>query len=298
MASQPELTVMREIADGATVDPRARVGEFCTIGPGAVIGAGTVLARRVTVAGKTTIGADNLIGDGSVLGAVPQDLKFRGGETYLIIGDGNRLGPNVTAHVGTELGGRLTRIGNDNVLDAGVHVAHDCYLDDATHLGAGVLLAGHVRVESGAVIEELTGANDFTTFGQFSRVGSRTPVRRDVPPFAFFSSRGYYTAPQAVLGVNEEGLERAGLGEREKDQVRRAIRHLFQDEQALQLKLQEMLDGGALCEPVRKLCESCRASLAGQFGRRRETLRGRMPPEARQFLPAEVLARIEGGSAE
>jgi len=293
-----ELTVLREIAEGAKVHPTARVGEFCTIGPGAVIGPGTVLARRVTVTGRTAIGAANVIGDGSVLGAVPQDLKYGGGETWLIIGDGNRLGPNVTAHVGTEAGGHLTRLGNGNVLAAGVHVAHDCYVDDAARLGAGVLLAGHVRVETGAVIEELTGANDFTTFGQYSRVGSRTPVRRDVPPFTFVSSRGYYTAPPAVVGVNEEGLERAGLGEREKDLVRRAIRHLFQDEQALQLKLQEMLAGEALCEPVRALCEFCQATLAGQFGRRRETLRGTIPPEARQFLPAEVLGRIEGGSDE
>ena len=298
MVSDAEVIVVREIADGARVHSTATIGPFCTIGPEVFIGPGTVLARRVTVDGRTTIGADNIIGDGSAIGMAPQDLKFYGRETYLIIGDRNRFGPNVTAHIGTELGGYLTRIGDDNVLDASVHIAHDCYVDDRTHLEAGVLLAGHVRVETGAVIGELTGADAFTTIGRFSRVAPRTPLRRDVPAFSFFSSRGYYTAPGKVLGVNEEGLQRAGLTEAEKEDVRQAAQRLFGDDRALLTKLDQLTARKDLSRPVGELCASCRKSFHGRFGRRREVFRGKLPPEARQFLPADVLASIAEGAAQ
>ena len=296
----PDLTVLREIADSARVHPDARIGAFCTIGPEAVIGAGSVLGSRVTVVGRTTLGEGNHIGDGSVLGSVPQDLKYGGRPTYLIVGDRNRLGPKVTAHVGTESGGHLTRIGDDNLLEAGVHVAHDCYVDDRTHLGAGVLLAGHIRVEDGAVVEEKVGVHHFTTVGRFSRVKARTPIRRDVPPFTIFGSTGYYDTPAAVEGVHEHGLGEAGLSEPERAELRRAVAHLFEDEQALSVKVGAILARGDLVEAVRELCEFCQRSLEGHFGRFRERFRGQMPPEARRYLPPQVLAelgRSEGGNA-
>ena len=293
MPEPPELTVTREIAPEAKVSPQATVGPFTVIGPEVTIGPGTIVGRRVTILGRTSIGRDNFIDDGCVLGAVPQDLKYAGQPTYLIIGDRNRLDANVTVHVGTELGGYLTRIGDDNVLAAAVHVAHDCYLDDRTVLGACVCLAGHVRVETGAVVGEYTGAHHFTTIGRFSRVASRTPVRRDVPPFTVFSSLGCYTAPPAVRGVNEAGLAAAELTEADREALRECIRHLFQDEQALTVKVGRYLRRDDLPEPVRLVCEFCRRSLEGKFGRCREAYRGQMPPEARRYLPAEVLAAIE-----
>ncbi len=293
MEPPADLTVLREIAETAHVHPDARVGPFCLVGPEASIGAGTVLGCRVTVIGRTTIGRDNLIGDGSVLGAAPQDLKFRGRPTYLILGDRNRVGPNVTAHVGTEAGGYLTRVGNDNLLAAGVHVAHDCYVDDHTRLEAGVLLAGHIRVEDGAVIEEKVGVHHFTTVGRFSRVISRTPIRRDVPPFTVFGSVGYYDTPATIRGVHEAGLAAAGLEEPQRQQLRQAVRQLFEDERALSVKVRAMLGQSDLPAAVRELCEFCRRSLEGHFGRYRETFRGKVPPEAARFLAPQVLAEAQ-----
>lgn len=295
-----DLTVLREIADGARVHPQARLGAFCVVGPQVSVGPGTVLGSRVTLTGRTTIGSGNRIADGCVLGSVPQDLKFRGRPTYLIVGDRNRFGPNVTVHVGTEAGGYLTRIGSDNVLDTGVHVAHDCYIDDGTHLAAGVLLAGHIRVEDGAVIEETVGVRHFATLGRFSRVTARTPIRCDVPPFTLFGSSGYYSTPAAVRGVHEQGLSAAGLSESEKRQLRQAVTRLFQDEHALSVKIRAMLARPELGRAVRELCEFCRRSLGGHFGRFRETFRGRIPPEAKAYLPPEALAGSdpdEGGNA-
>jgi len=289
-----DLTVTREIDPAADVSPDATIGAFCVIGPEVTIGPGTVLAQRVTVLGRTAIGRDNRIAAGCVLGAAPQDLKYRGRPTWLRVGDRNCFRANVTAHVGTEAGGYLTRIGDDNVLAAGAHVAHDCYVDDRTRLGVCVMLAGHVRVETGAVVGDYTGAHHFTTIGAHARVAPRTPVRRDVPPYTVFSSLGYYNAPTAFRGIHEQGLAAAGLSDADRQAVRDAVRHLFQDEQALAVKVAQMSARADLPAPVAELLAFCRHVLAGKFGRRREAFRGRMPPEALQHLPPEALAEIEG----
>jgi acyl-ACP--UDP-N-acetylglucosamine O-acyltransferase len=292
MTGPAAVTVVREIAPGARVDPDARVGPFCTIGPNVTIGPRTVLASHVTVVGHTIIGADNLIQSGCVLGQFPQDLKYRFEPTYLILGDRNVLGPRVTAHVGTEDGGYLTRIGHDNRLEEGAHVAHDCYIDDGTRLETKVLLAGHIRVENGVVIEEMAGVHHFSTIGLRARVGARTPVRRDVPPFTRFTSGGYYATAPAVVGTNEEDWP-AELPDPYADRLRRAIERLFSDERALALKVEEMMTEAELPEPVRYLCHFCLRSLEGKFGRYRERYRGAMPPEARMHLPPEALRRID-----
>ncbi|HET6426948.1 MAG TPA: acyl-ACP--UDP-N-acetylglucosamine O-acyltransferase [Phycisphaerae bacterium] len=289
-----DLSVTREIAPGAEVSADASIGPFCVIGPEVKIRPGTVLAQRVTVIGRTVLGRDNDIAPGCVLGAPPQDLKYRGRPTWLIVGDRNVFRANVTAHVGTEAGGYLTRIGDDNVLAGGAHVAHDCYVDDRTRLGVCVMLAGHVRVETGAVVGDYTGAHHFTTIGAYARVEPRTPVRRDVPPYTIFSSLGYYNAPTAFRGVHEQGLAAAGLSDADCQAVRQAVRHLFQDEQALAVKLEEMSAAPDPPQPVAELLAFCRRVLAGTFGRCREAFRGRMPPEALCHLPPEAMAEIEG----
>lgn len=291
----PQVETIREIADSARVHPQATIAPFCTIGPDVAIGRGTVLGQRVTVIGHTVIGCDNVIGDGSVLGALPQDLKYSGRPTYLMVGDRNRLGTNVTAHVGTEKGGYLTRIGDDNVLEAGSHVAHDCFVDDHTHLGAAALLAGHIRVETGAVVEEMVGVHHFTTIGRYSRVGARTPVRRDVPPYVYFAGMGYYTSPPAVRGPNESALPLAGLTPDDREQLRRTIDWLFQEKRALSVKVRELLARPDLPLCLRQLAESCLRSLSGHFGRSRESLRGMIPPETFAHLPAGWLDEIRQG---
>ena len=287
-----DLQVMREIADGACVDPSARIGAFCTIGPNVHIGAGTILRSHVTVLGHTTIGRDNVVEQGSVLGASPQDLKYAGRPTYLVVGDRNYFGPRVTAHVGTESGGYVTRIGHENVIEAGAHVAHDCFVDDRARLGPQVMLAGHIRVESGAVIDEMVGVHHFSTIGQYSRTGPRTPVRRDVPPFTRFTSHEYYTTAPAVEGVHAAGLAAAGLSTAEAAEVRDAIRRLFEEDQALAVKVAAMLGSAGLSPAVRLLCEFCRHSLSGRFGRYRELFRRKIPPEAVPHLPPALWAEV------
>jgi UDP-N-acetylglucosamine acyltransferase len=285
------VQVLCEIAPSARVAPETQIGPYCVVGPHVTIGPGTVLTRRVTVICHTTVGSGNHLGEGCVLGAAPQDLKYAGAPTLLIIGHRNRFGPRVTAHIGTETGGFLTRIGNDNVLGAGCHVAHDCYVEDRATLGHNVLLAGHVLVQTGAVVGDLAGAHHFTTIGRHARVGPRTPVRRDVPPFADFYSADPEGIAPAVRGAHLAGIQAAGLAPDERAELLRVMAELFDDESALQTKI-EQLEKMGVEGPAAELCEFVRRSLAGVYGRYRELFRGQAPPEAAQYLPPEHQAAI------
>lgn len=279
------VSVVREIHHSARVANSAVIGPYCFIGPQVTIGPGTVLQRRVSVTGQTVIGSGNFIAEGCVLGAEPQDLKYAGGKTLLIIGHRNRFGPRVTAHIGTENGGYLTRIGNDNILMDGCHIAHDCYVDDRTVLGHDVLLAGHIRVQTGAVLEPMAGVHHFVTIGQHARVGRCTPVRRDVPPYTLFIGQGNDIAP-AVRGVHNEGIAAAHLSTEDEKELRHALKELFGDETALQTKIEQLVNLGVEGQ-VAELCEFCQRSLQGLYGRHREVYRGQVPPEAEQYLPNE-----------
>ncbi|RPI60676.1 MAG: hypothetical protein EHM48_06855, partial [Planctomycetaceae bacterium] len=221
---------------------------------------------------------------GCVLGCDPQDLKYAGGATLLVIGHRNRFGHNVTAHIGTEFGGYLTRIGDDNMFMHGSHIAHDCYVDNRAVLGRDVMLAGHVRVQSGAVIEDMAGLHHFTTVGRYARVGARTPVRRDVPPYTHFIGGDNLTP--AVRGIHHAGIAAAKLTPHEETELRRVLHELFSDESALQTKIEQILSIGVEGQAA-FLCEFCQQSLQGVFGRYRELLRGKIPPEAIEHLPPE-----------
>ena len=289
--SDSGMEVIREIHPSARIAPDARIGPYCVIGPDVTIGPGSVLVRRVSVAGHTTIGSGNRFEEGCVLGAVPQDLKYKGEPTLLIVGHRNRFHQRVTAHIGTELGGYLTRIGDDNVFCDGCHIAHDCYVDDRTRLGCNVSLAGHIRVQTGAVIGDLAGVHHFTTIGRYARVGPQTPVRRDVPPYTDFYTEDHDRYAPAVRGLHEAGIRAARLDAEEEKELRRALSELFDDEEALQTKIEQLVNLGVEGE-VAALCEFCQQSLQGLYGRHREIYRGKAPPEADRFLPPEFRAKI------
>jgi len=284
-----DVRVVREVDPAARVAPDAVVGPYCFVGPDVTIGPATVLRRRVCVLGHTTIGSGNVFEEGCVVGARPQDQKYRGGPTLLIVGHRNFFGRRVTAHVGTETGGYLTRIGDENTFCEGSHIAHDCYVDDRTYLGRNVLLAGHIRVHTGAVVEDLAGVHHFVTIGRHARVGPRTPVRRDVCPYTNFYSDDYDRMPPAVRGANEAGIGDANLRRDEQRDLRRALAELFEDEAALQTKIEVLMNLGVEGE-VAELCAFCQRSLQGVYGRYRERFRGQVPPEAQEHLPPEWLA--------
>ncbi|NLF32964.1 MAG: acyl-ACP--UDP-N-acetylglucosamine O-acyltransferase [Planctomycetes bacterium] len=291
------IDVVSEIAPGAQVDDSACVGRWCVIGPEVRIGPGTRLTSHVTVLGRTTIGRDNAIAPGSVIGGEPQDKKYRGGAAWLVIGDRNRIGRNVTINVGTELGGRVTYIGDDNVIDDAAHVAHDCYITHHVQLHRKVLLAGHIVIEPGAVVESMTGIHHFVRIGRYCRIGTRTPVRRDVPPYVHYYSHDYYWDPPMVRGLHDEGIAAAALPARQAQRLRTALEELFGDPAAMAIKIHALEADAPLDPEVAHLCQFCREGLDGTYGRYRERFRNQVPPEAEQYLSSELVAAIRKENA-
>lgn len=288
-----DVTIVSEIDPAANIASDAQIGDFSVIGPGVTIGPGTVLGRHVTVLNCTKIGSGNIIGDSCVFGAIPQDLKYKGSDMVLVVGHNNRISRNVTMHIGTETGGGVTRVGDHNTILEGAHIAHDCFVDNYVHLGRSAQLAGHIHVQDGAVIGDLSGTHHFVTVGKYACIGTRTPVRRDVPPYTLFASEDYGWSPPSVRGVHEAGIKARGLDAEEEAELRRALHELFDNEAALQTKIEHLINLGVEGEAA-LLCDFCQSSLQGRYGRIRETMRGTVPEEAKEHLAPEKLAELEG----
>jgi UDP-N-acetylglucosamine acyltransferase len=218
---------MPKIASSATVDPKAELGDDvivgpgCYIGPEARIGAGTRLIANVTILGNTQIGRDNILYPSCVIGAPPQDLKYRGSSTHLVIGDGNVFREGVTAHTGTEVGGGMTRVGNHNQFQVGTHLAHDVNVGDHCILSNQVQIAGHVNIESHVTVSGLVGVQQFVTLGRYCFITGMARCSMDAPPYMIYGYEGN------IQGVNIKGLGRWGFNEPSIQQLRDLYKKLF-----------------------------------------------------------------------
>lgn len=192
---------------GAVIGPDCRIGPFCLVGAEAVLGRGVELKSHVVVAGRTQIGEGTVVFPFTVLGEIPQDLKFRGEETRLVIGARNRIRENVTMNTGTEGGGGVTRIGDDGLFMAGCHVAHDCQIGNRVILVNHASLAGHCVLEDEVIVGGLSGVHQFVRIGRGAMIGAVTMVTADVIP------HGLVQGPRGTLdGLNLVGLKRRGAG--------------------------------------------------------------------------------------
>ena len=200
---------MTAIHATALVDPSAQldgsvtVGPYTVVGPHVQIGAGTSVGPHCVIQGHTTIGRDNRIFQFNSLGADPQDKKFAGEPTELVIGDRNTIREFCTFNLGTVQDAGVTRIGSDNWIMAYVHIAHDCLLGDQITMANSVTLAGHVQVGDWATVGGLTGVLQRMRIGAHSMVGFASHVGKDVPPFMVVDGN-----PLAVRAVNLVGLRR------------------------------------------------------------------------------------------
>ena len=194
------------------VDPKAEladdvvVGPFCIVEGKVKIGAGTVLMSHVTVRGRTVIGKGNRIFQGAAVGCEPQDKKYAGEDTELVVGDNNVIRENCTISIGTVQDHGITRIGSGNLLMANVHIAHDCTVGDNTIIANNVAIAGHCTIEDNVVIGGQAGMHQFTRVGRRAMVAGASGILRDVPPYV--TCAGYPAAPH---GLNLVGLRRAGF---------------------------------------------------------------------------------------
>ena len=221
--SDPQVHPTAVVARGAELASDVTVGPYAIIGAHVRIGAGTTVGPHVVIEGNTQIGAKNRIFQFAAVGAVPQDLKYRGEDSTLIIGDANIIREFATLHPGTEGGGMVTRIGTGNLLMNYAHVAHDCLLGDYNILANGAQLGGHVTIEQYVVVGALSGVHQFVKLGESAIVGAGSMVSQDVPPFC------NATGDRARLhGLNTVGLKRRGFSAEVVRALKQAYRVLFQ----------------------------------------------------------------------
>jgi UDP-N-acetylglucosamine acyltransferase len=245
----------------AVVSPQAeiaadvQIGPFSIIGPNVVIGAGTWIGPHVVVNGPAQIGRDNKIFQFASLGEAPQDKKYKGERTRLEIGDRNVIRESVTVNRGTVQGEGVTRIGDDNLLMAYVHVAHDCRLGNQIVLSNVATLGGHVEIGDFAILGGLSAVHQFTKVGAYSFIANNAAVTRDVPPYVMAVGQ-----PAEPHSVNVVGLKRRGFTPEQILNVRRAYRVLYRSGLKLKAAL-EQLDAAAVTqEEIRPFVDFIRRS--------------------------------------
>lgn len=270
------------ISNLAQVDPRARLGDdvevgpFCVVGPHVEIGSGTRLESHVTIVGHTTIGCRNRFFANCVIGAEPQDVSYLQSATQLEIGDDNLFREGVTVNRGAEKEDHCTRIGNNNMLMANAHVAHNCHIFNRVVLVNGVLLGGHVHVHDGAIISGNSVVHHFSTVGTLAFVSGGCRVPHDLPPYMLAAGND----SPSVRTINIVGLRRAGVAEGTIRVLKAAHRMLFRECRPLAAareRLQEELQG-ILPFELTNLFDFLELQQRGKQGRAREATRNSAPP--------------------
>ncbi|WP_299814966.1 acyl-ACP--UDP-N-acetylglucosamine O-acyltransferase [uncultured Jannaschia sp.] len=213
------------VEDGATIAAGAVVGPFCVVGADVTLGADVELRSHVVVSGWTDVGAGSVIFPFASIGEVPQDLKFSGERTRLVIGARNRIREHVTMNPGTAGGGGETVVGDDGLFMAGCHVAHDCRIGDRVIVVNQSAVAGHCVVEDDVIIGGLSGIHQWVRIGQGAIIGALSMVTNDVVPY------GLVAGPRAELdGLNLVGLKRRGVAREDIQALRVALLTLKQGE--------------------------------------------------------------------
>ena len=224
MGLETEKTMIHPTAivhPDAELDSSVEVGPYAIIEKNVRIGAGTRVGARVTLEGYTTVGERCEIFTGAVIGSMTQDKKYKGGKSFLVIGNDNKIREYVTINPGTEEGTE-TRIGNDNLIMAYAHIAHDCVVGNQTILANNATLGGHVLIEDRAVIGGLSAVHQFVRIGNLAIVGGCSKVVQDIPPY--FMVDGH---PAKAYGLNTVGLERANFPAEERALLKKAYKIIF-----------------------------------------------------------------------
>ena len=251
---------MSAIHPTAVVDPAARlsddvtIGPFCCVGPHAELQSHVELKSHVVVEGRTTIGAGTMIFPFASIGLQPQDLKYRGEESTLVIGERNIIREYVTMNPGTAGGGMLTSVGDDNLFMIGAHVAHDCRIGSHVIMANNATLAGHVTVDDYAIIGGLAAVHQFCRIGRHAMIGGMSGVEHDVIPY------GSVLGGRAWLsGLNLVGLKRRGFTKDDIQSLRAAYRLLFAEEGVLSERVDDVANRFSEVEPIMDVIEFMRA---------------------------------------
>jgi UDP-N-acetylglucosamine acyltransferase len=259
------------IEDGAKLQDAVSVGPHCFIGSGTTIGQGTVLEANVVIDKNVQIGKGNHLFPNCVIGGQPQILNLRpdaklGG---LIIGDNNVIREQVTIHPSMHHDA-FTKIGSNNLIMVGVHIGHDCVIEDKTVISNYSQISGHCKIGTGVWLSGVVLLHQFVTIGRWCYAAGLAGINKDVPPFLIIS--GHY--PLVVRGVNKRGLNRAGLNEKQQQAIFDAYKRLYRDDKTpLLQKAKEMTAEKGLDENVRDMLDAIIKSSGHRFGRYLETFR-------------------------
>jgi len=213
------------VEDGAELDDDVSIGPFSVVGSESRIGRGSRLESHVVVTGRTTLGEGCRVFPFACLGHRPQDLKYRGEETTLDIGSNNQIREHVTMHPGTAHGGGITRVGDNGLFMAGVHVAHDCQIGNGVIMANNATLAGHVELADFAFLGGLSAVHQFVRIGTQAMIGGLAGVENDVIPYGMVLGNRAY-----LNGLNIIGMKRRGLDRDEIQDLRNAYRQVFSSE--------------------------------------------------------------------
>lgn len=246
------------VADGAGLGPDVEVGAFASIGAEVTIGQGTKIGPHAVIEGRTEIGQDNWIGPFSYIGGPPQHTTYKGENTAVIIGDGNRIREYVTIHRGTAGGRKETRIGSENFIMVGSHIAHDCIIGNRIIMANLATLAGHVVVEDDAVFGGFVAVHQYCRIGTVVMIAAGTKLTKDVTPYALVGGE-----PPHFVGLNRVGLKRVGMSESARTALRKAYRTIFTKAASLEDGLAEALTEHGEVAEVRHLVEFIRGSERG-----------------------------------
>ena len=255
---------MVEIDHRAIISNKAKIAKGVHISPYAIIsddveiGQGTWIGSHVTIKGPTKIGKNNKIFQFSSIGEDPQDLKYQGGKTWLEIGDNNIIREYCTLNRGTELGGGITKIGDNNLLMAYVHVAHDCVLQNHIILANNASLAGHVIMDDYAFLGGFVGIHQFCRIGKYSFVSAGSIVIKDVLPFTKVS--GYYAKP---FGLNTIGLQRYDFSEESISYLKNAYKIIYRQDLTLEEAVIQLESLAQVCNKINLMIEAIKHSQRG-----------------------------------
>ncbi len=244
---------MARIHPAALVDSNAELADDVEVGPYAIIGprvridAGSRIGAHAVISGRTTIGRKNCIFSHAAIGGIPQDKKYAGEDTELVIGDGNTIREFCTFNTGTAQGSGVTRVGTDNWVMAYAHVAHDCVVGDHCIVANGVTLGGHAEIGDWVILGGLTGVHQFVRVGSHAMTGGGTILLQDLPPFVICNGN-----PAATHGLNSEGLKRRGFAPGFIAVLRRAYKAIYR----------EGLTAAAACERIDLMADSAPESAA------------------------------------
>ena len=251
MSAAPAIHPTASVDPSARLGAGVRIGAFTSIGAEVELGDGSVIGPHCSITGPTRMGRNNHILGHAAIGGDPQDKKFKGERTELVIGEGNTIREFVTINRGTGEGGGVTRVGNDNWLLAYTHIAHDCVVGDHCVFSNNSTLAGHVRIGDWVIMSGFAGVHQFCRIGAHAFLGMGVLISGDVPPYTMVAGE----SQGRPRGINSEGLKRRGFDADRISAIKRAYRTLFVAGLPLAEAKQQLAEQARDSEDVRALLD-------------------------------------------